>query len=415
MASLNDIQIKNWIKNNERFHGKADGNNLYLCYRKGFSVPVWKFRYNFSGKQRSITIGNYGQVSLSEARKKAKDLKSTVALGYDVAAEKQERKNKAAEQLNAATFGQLADVYMDKMIVGRWKYASVIKARIDKDIKPHIGALMPEAVKPAHIDKMLQTIIERNAPSMANDALRWTKRIFDYAIKRQIVQYNPASAFNIGDAGGKATARDRVLSRAELIMLFDVMRNSGFTRENILTVKLLLLLAVRKGELIMAMRSEFDLDNGLWTLPADRTKTKNAIIIPLSKPAIDAINELVSISVASDWLLPARKVQEYKLPHIHENTLNVTLARIKPLMDMPNFCIHDFRRTARSHLAALGVESHIAERCLNHKLKGIEGVYNHHDYLDERRGALDLWAKLLTACEQGKDYNVTPIKKRASH
>jgi integrase len=413
VAILNDIQIKNWIKNKEYFHGKADGNNLYLCYRKGFTAPVWKFRYNFSGKQRSITIGNYGQVSLSEARKKAKALKDTVSLGYDVAAEKQERKNKAAEQLTASTFGQLADIYIEKMIVGRWKYSDVIKARIDKDIKPHIGQLAVEEVKPSHIDKMLQSIKERNAPSIANDILRWTKRILDYAIKRQIIQYNPASAFNIMDAGGKATARDRVLSRTELIVFFDVMRNSGFTKQNFLTVKLLLLLAVRKSELLEAKITEFDLDNGLWTLPANRTKTKTSIIIPLSKQAIEALNELISLSIGSEWLLPARKVQQYKLPHIHENTLNVTLARIKPLMDMPNFCIHDFRRTARSHLAALGIPSHIAERCLNHKLKGIEGVYNHHDYLDERRNALELWANLLTACETGKDYNVTSIKKHA--
>ena len=222
MAILNDIQIKNWIKNNERFHGKADGNNLYLCYRKGFKSPVWKFRYNFAGKQRSIVIGNYGQVSLSEARKKAKALKDTVSLGYDVAGEKQERKTKTTEKLHASTFEQLADVYLEKMIIGRWKNASVIKARIDKDIKPHIGALAIEAVKPAHIDTMIQAIIERNAPSMANDALRWVKRILDYAIKRQIIEYNPASAFTISDAGGKTTARDRVLSRAELSELFEV-------------------------------------------------------------------------------------------------------------------------------------------------------------------------------------------------
>jgi integrase len=300
------------------------------------------------------------------------------------------------------------------MVVGRWKYSDVIKARIDKDIKPHIGQLAIEDVKPAHIDKMLQAIKERNAPSIANDILRWSKRILDYAIKRQIIQYNPASAFNIMDAGGKATARDRVLSKSELIIFFDVMRNSGFTKQNFLTVKLLLLLAVRKSELLEAKIIEFDLDNGLWTLPANRTKTKTSIIIPLSRQAIEALNELISLSLSSEWLLPARKVQQYKLPHIHENTLNVTLARIKPLMDMPNFCIHDFRRTARSHLAVLGVPSHIAERCLNHKLKGIEGVYNHHDYLEERRNALELWANLLTACETGKDYNITPIRQRAT-
>ncbi len=169
------------------------------------------------------------------------------------------------------------------------------------------------------------------------------------------------------------------------------MRNAeGFTRDNYLTVKLLLLLAVRKGELIAAKRSEFDLDAGLWHLPADHTKTQTAIIIPLSKPAIEALQELIAISISSEWLLPARKVQHHKLPYIHENTLNVALAKIKPFLDMANFCIHDFRRTARSHLAALGVDSHIAECCLNHKLRGIEGVYNHHDYLDERRNALEL-------------------------
>ncbi len=88
------------------------------------------------------------------------------------------------------------------------------------------------------------------------------------------------------------------------------------------------------------------------------------------------------------------------LPHIHENTLNVALAKVKPLMPgIEPFCIHDFRRTARTHLAALGVEAHIAERCLNHRIRGIEGVYNRHDYFDERRKALELWAEFLEACE----------------
>ncbi len=415
MAKLSDIQIKNWIKNNERFEGKSDGNNLYLSYRKDFLTPLWRFRYSFDGKQKVISLGAYGQLSLAEARKKAKELRSMLSQGRDVASEIQERKSKAIEKMNASTFEQLADIYYEKMIVGRWKQAKIIKARIDKDINPHIGALAIEAVKPAHIDKMIQAVLERNAPTIANDVLRWSKRIFDYAIKRACIQYNPASAFNIADAGGKTTARERILSCAELTLFFDVLRNANFTQENYLTVKLLLLLAVRKGELIGAKRSEFDLDKGLWALPADRTKTQTAITIPLSPQAIQALQNLIDLSLGSEWLLPARKVQTYKLPHIHENTLNVTLARIKPLLDIPNFCIHDFRRTARSHLAALGVESHIAECCLNHKLRGIEGVYNHHDYLDERRNALELWANLLTACELGKDYNVTPIRKRATH
>ena len=292
----------------------------------------------------------------------------------------------------------------------------MVKGRIDKDIKHHLGGLSVEAVKPSHIDTMLNAIMARNAPTIANDILRLTKRILDYAIKRHLIQYNPATAFNNADAGGKSDARNRALSKAELIALFEAMRNTqGFTDTNYQTIKLLLLLAVRKNELIAAKCSEFDLDAGLWYLPADRTKTHTAITIPLSKTAIDSLRAIMALSESSLYLLPARKVQSRKIPHIHENTLNVAMEKVKALLpDMPNFCIHDLRRTARSHLAALGVDSHIAERCLNHKLKGIEGVYNQHDYLDERSKALELWAKFVVSCETGNEWNVTPIKKRAT-
>lgn len=420
MANITDIQIKSWIKNKEHFETKADGGGLCLSYRSSFSTPRFNLRYRFAGKQRIVYIGNYEQLSLAEARRKAKELMARVVAGYDVAGEKTERKASNSAKINAKnnafTFEQLADVYLEKMIVGRWKNHQVIKARIDKDIKPHIGSLAVEEVKPAHIDVMLQAIMARGSPTIANDILRWTKRILNYAIKRQLIQYNHATAFDVHDAGGKTTARDRVLSQSELSSLFVAMRNTkGFTETNLLTVRLLLLLGVRKTELIGVQRCEFDLDAGLWNLPADRTKTNAAIIIPLSLYAVDSLRALITLQDYSEWLLPARKSQARRLPHISQNTLNVALARIKPLMlGVDDFCIHDFRRTARSHLAALGVDSHIAERCLNHKLKGIEGVYNHHDYLDERRAALDLWAKLLTACEQGKAWNVTPIKKRAT-
>jgi integrase len=66
---------------------------------------------------------------------------------------------------------------------------------------------------------------------------------------------------------------------------------------------------------------------------------------------------------------------------------------------MEPFTIHDFRRTARTHLAALGVDPHIAERCLNHKIYGVEGIYNRHAYFNERRDALAKWAAVIDACE----------------
>ncbi|EMA2754524.1 site-specific integrase, partial [Escherichia coli] len=98
--------------------------------------------------------------------------------------------------------------------------------------------------------------------------------------------------------------------------------------------------------------------------------------------------------------------------HIQESTLPVALAKVRAEMpEVPNFTIHDFRRTARTHLAALGVDPVVAERCLNHRIKGVEGIYNRYQYFNERRDALAKWTNLLVSLERGEHYNVTPIRR----
>lgn len=418
MGNLTDLQIRNWIKAGERFEQRGDGDGLFLSYRENFAVPIWRFRYRLAGKQRVMNLGRYADLSLAAARKTAKELRARVAMGYDVAAEKQARKREIAAKIEAEkaalTAGALADEYFERMILGRWKHPNIVRSRIEKDIKPHIGNLAVEDVKPSHVDAMLRAIVKRGAPTVANDALRWTRRVFDYAVKRHMVQYNPAAAFTLMDAGGQEEARSRWLNQDELVRLFEAMRNArGFSVENALAVKLLLLLAVRKQELVGARIAEFDLDNAVWSLPKERTKTGAPIDIPLSASAVKALRTLVELACGDDYLLPARKRQERMLPHIHENTLNVALSKVKSLLEgMEPFTIHDFRRTARTHLAALGVESHIAERCLNHKIDGVEGIYNRHAYFPERREALAKWAQFLESCEQGADWNVIQLRKR---
>lgn len=420
MGKLTDIQIRHWIKAGERFEGRADGYGLYLRFREGDAGPSWRFRYRFDGKSRVMNLGGYTVLSLADARKAAKELSARVALGYDVAGEKQERKREAVtkieEEKNAWTVAQMADEYFERQILGRWKHPNIVRSRIEGDIKPAIGKMKAEDVRPRDIDAMLQAVVKRGAPTVANDVLRWSKRIFDFGIKRQVIETNPASAFDLADAGGKEEARDRWLTRDEITKLFQAMRNKAgaFTIQNVHAVRLLLLLAVRKEELIAAQWKEFDLDGAVWRLPEERTKTSAAIDIPLPKLAVDTLRELRRLACSSAWVFPARKMQNRMIPHIDLNTLNAAIAKhIKPqLQDMPNFTVHDFRRTARTHLAALGVEPHIAERCLNHKLKGVEGIYNRHDYFSERKKALNEWAKLLMALEDGRqDYNVVPLKK----
>lgn len=416
MSKFTDVQIRQWIKAGEHFAGRGDGGGLSLRYPEDYAAPVWRFRYRFAGKARVMDLGSYTSLSLADARKAAKELRAKVSLGHDVAGEKQERKRVAVAKIealkNAQTVAQLADEYFERNILGRWKHPNIVRSRIEKDIKPNIGKLAVEDVKPGHIDAMLQTIVKRNAPTVANDVLRWTRRIFDHAVKRHMILYNPAAAFDLSDAGGKEDARTRALSRDELVKFFEAMPKApGFSVENALAFKLLLLLAVRKSEVTGARVSEFDLPRAVWNLPAERTKTGAAIDIPLPAQAVDVLRELVRLGDGSDYLLPARKRQERMLPHIHENTLNVALSRVRPLMKgVETFTIHDFRRTARTHLAALGVDPHIAERCLNHKIKGVEGIYNRHDYFEERRAALTKWARFVETCETNESFNVVSIK-----
>lgn len=414
MGKLNDLQIKSWMNNGEHFEQRSDGGGLYLRYRASNRVPVWLFRYRFAGKQRVMVMASYSKMSLADARREAKRLAAQVALGTDVAEEKQTRKADAVarieEAARAVTVADLADDYFEQKIVGRWKHPNIVRSRIEKDIKPAIGKLRVDAVTPSDIDSLLRKVTKRGAPTVANDVLRWLRRMFDHAVKRHLCQYNPAAPFDLSDAGGVEKPRDRALSKEELIAFFEAMRTAkGFSVENELAFKLLLILAVRKQELTAARWEEFDLENAVWHLPAERTKTGEAIRIPLPADAGDWLRQLHRLAAGSRYVFPARKMQHRMIPHIHENTLNAALGKVKHGLEA--FTIHDLRRTARSHLAGLGVAPHVAEKILNHKLKGVEGRYDRYDYFAERKEALDQWAGLLRQLELG-NAEVIPIHER---
>lgn len=408
MGNFTDKQIRAWVKSGERFSGRADGGGLYLQFRAVDRVPNWRFRYSYAGKQRVMLIGSYGEVSLSQARQTARELAARVALGFDVAGEKQERKAAAValmeREKNAIRVSDLATEYFERQILGRWKHPDILRRRIEKDINPVIGGFKVEDVLPRHIDDLLQRIVARGAPTVANDVLRWVRRMFDYGVKRQMLEYNPASVFDTADAGGKETSRERWLTQDELRQFFQAMKMAkGFSRQNELTFKLILCLACRKMELCAALWDEVDLDGGIWHLPGERVKNGAALDIALPPVSVEWLRELQSIAGRdSKWVLPARKMQHRMIPHIQESTLPVALAKVrKELPGVPNFTIHDFRRTARTHMAALGVDPVVAERCLNHRIRGVEGVYNRHDYFEGRRAALVLWADLLVALGGG--------------
>jgi integrase len=140
-------------------------------------------------------------------------------------------------------------------------------------------------------------------------------------------------------------------------------------------------------ERLSASRDAFDLDAVVWSLGGESTRRRSVIRIPLAKPAIARGKAARIFAFGNPSVFPARwlvrsrlgatRVNRYE--HVGPDTLNVALKRLK-LLDIEHFTAHDMRRTARTHLAGLGVDRFVAERSLNHKLGNVEGIYVRHDY-----------------------------------
>lgn len=361
-----------------------------------------------------MLIGSYAELPLAKAREKARELSARVTLGFDVASEKQERKAEAVAKIeaekNAIRVSDLASEYYTRQIEPTYKHPELFRSSLQKNIVALIGTMKIEDVRPRNVDSVLQDVLERGSPTVANDVLRMLKRIFDYAVVRGMIEVNPAISFSAKDAGGKEQGRKRALSRDELVMFFRALRRGrGISRENELTFKIILALGVRKMELCAAEWSEFDLDNQVWRLPGTRAKNGDDIDIPLAQPVIEWIKEIRLFASGSPWLIPARKARTET--HVSRATLNMVMPSVlKEMPDVEPFSIHDLRRTMRTQMASLGIDPVIAERCLNHRIAGIEGIYNRHEYFEERKAALAQWADLLVKLEHGEEYNATRIK-----
>lgn len=395
MGKLTDVALRNWIRIGLPI-AKADGAGLtFTLSAKG--TATWVLRYRIGGKAKELTLGRYPDMALSKARVIAAERRVAIQTGIDVAAEKQERKG-TARLGGGITVQALYEDFYKRNIVQRRKRPEQVAGVFALHILPKIGNLPVKEVRPSDIDSMLRAISARGVFRTAAKALQLTKSLFNYAMKIHLVVANPATPFNWHDIGGKLGPRSRVLTRDELVRFFKAMRNTpNFQAHSAAAFKLLLALGVRKMELLKARWEEFNLDSSEWHIPAERTKTDAAIRIPLNPWVISILKEQRSRGF-NEYVFPMlRLAPGKKTAYMGETTLNHALYSL--LSDVEPFTVHDLRRTARTHLAALGVEPHIAEMCLNHKLKGIEATYNVHDYFEERRGALDLLSELLSGCE----------------
>ncbi|WP_342595976.1 integrase arm-type DNA-binding domain-containing protein [Salinicola lusitanus] len=398
MGSLNAKKVQSLVKDGSS--GRySDGGGLYLMIPKK-GAAYWMLRYSLSGKRREMSLGKHAHLSLADARSTTLEHQRSLQAGVDPI-----ESRKRVQQVSIRTVNDLfADWYPD--LEKRLKHPHIPKRVYRKEVEPSIGEREIDAVTPMDVRDIIRKVSASGRPTTANDTLMYLKQLFNHAVKLGLITYNPASAFNVNDAGGVEKSRDRALTLDEISKVFAVFREnrSSFTRENYLACALLIVLGTRKTELTEAKWEEFDLEQSQWELPGARSKSGVGMIVPLPSQAVDWFQELQVRACGSEFVFPNRRSS--KLPHMGKDTLNHAIAKLfgrepgkqqpeNRMGDIPVFTVHDLRRTCRSLLASVGTPGHVAERCLNHKIKGVEGIYDRYDYFEERKLAHKKVAKLV--------------------
>ncbi|MDO6840252.1 tyrosine-type recombinase/integrase [Paraglaciecola chathamensis] len=394
MAKLSVKKVEALIKaGGEKTQRHADGEGLYLVVPAS-GTASWMLRFTSNKKRREMTLGKVNDLSLSNARLEAATKMKQVREGFDPLLQR-----KRAEQESIKTVNELFEDWYPTL-VKRLKHPNIPKRVYTKDIAPHIGDIPLDKITARDISTTITAINDSGRPTIANDALGHCKQLFNHGMKLDLLQGNPASAFTVRDAGGIEKSKDRFLTEDELKQFFSIARenSTNFSRDNYLACVLLVCLGVRKSELCEAKWEEFELENGLWHLPKERSKTNVGFTIPLAPEVLKWLEELKIRGFGSEYVFPSRRAS--KSPHMGPDTLNRAITKLfgheagkkkQPpnlMGDMPHFTVHDLRRTCRTLLAKQGTPGHVAERYLNHKLKGVEGIYDQYDYLEERREAL---------------------------
>ncbi|EIZ2108289.1 tyrosine-type recombinase/integrase [Salmonella enterica] len=422
---ITHAEIKGYMQREEHFASKAVDFRLSLQYPKSEQSPRWMFVYRKPGKPHPerLHIGYFPVIGIAAAKDTAEEYNALLARGIDPAEykaqqkEEQRRKNsKAPDEIR--TVSDLCRAYRNGEL-SKTKSGDKRYQKIEKDIIPLMGNMLVAEVTPIHIDKLILQIMERNSPKTANAVLSLAKSMFGYAVKRFLIERNPAREFSTKDAGGKDKGRKRWLNREEITWLFEAMRQKEKLQSRneknkvnitvLIGLKILLATGCREMEIFAAKWEDIDFNNSSFAI----YEPKNGIdiTIPFTPLIIGWIKELKKYTGHSEYLFPALS-KKAKAPTLCAGTINNAIISLRAIMpECEHFVPHDLRHTMRSHLSALGVSEEIAERCLNHKRPGIVDKYTHHNFIEERRKALNLWTDLLASLEKGKSYNVTPINK----
>jgi integrase len=385
---LSEAQIRAMEPRATRY-SVADGNGLVLEVMPTGN-KIWRFRYTLDGERQPLTtIGDYKRISLRVARERARKYAEMVAAGVSPAATA--RRDRGAEK-RVDLLRDAAELYMTAAMASKSEeYQRTTRRALDKDVLQAVGNKPIAAVTSEDIVAICERIKKRGSPKMALHTRNVIKRLYEFLIARQLATSNPAG---VVPARFIATqdSRTRVLTSGEMGTTLRAINASSIRRPLKLALHLLVLTMVRKSELIEATWAEFDLKAALWKIPAARTKNAREHSVYLPQQAVAMLRELREARSSRTFVFPTVRGEDRP---IAKSTLNQAVKALG--LEVEHFVLHDFRRTAATHLLEMGQAAEAIDTALARAGKEITGATEQADYADEQRGVLQQWADFVEA------------------
>lgn len=400
-----DTRYRNATSEGKKLKKLYDGNGLFLWVYEG-GRKYWRLRYRIHGKEKLISLGVYPDVSLSEAREKAKVERKKVEGYVDPSIERKAAKQRAKQAAENSFETVAREWYSKQTHTWVFSHAKDVIRRLEGNVFPCIGMHPISKIEAPDLLNMIRIIENRGSYDLAHRVLQVCGQVFRYGVATGRCSRDPAA-----DLKGALTPHKKKNQAAvkpeelpELLRAISTYESIG-DRQTQLALQLLALTFVRTNELIGAVWSEFDLDNALWIVPAERMKMRNEHIVPLSSQALKIITELKIIAGNSRYLLPGRNSNK----PISNNTLLFALYRLGYKGKMTG---HGFRAVASTVLNETGFNPDAIERQLAHcESNEVRGAYNRAKYLQDRREMMTWWSEHLEGLEKGA--SVIPMFKKS--
>ena len=373
MAKLNPLQVRN-LKEPGRY---SDGDGLILEVRPGGSKN-WIARLQSNGRRRDYGLGSFKDVTLNDAREKAREFRKLLRNGIDPL----EAKRLARE---IPTFKAAATAYHTEWKRQRRneKHEAQWLSTLETYAFPHFGELRIDQVGTGHVRDALADIWLIK-PETARRVRQRIGKVLDYAHGA-----GWRGAFAMGAVNGSLPEQPRKSGRFEAMPYERVPEFSETLKERLsmgrLALEALILTAARSGEIRGARWSEVDFEAATWTVPADRMKARKAHTVPLSPAAVDVFQRAKELRIeATDLIFHGSKRGQ--------PLSDMTLLKVLRDLKQP-YTVHGFRSAFRDWVAEkTNFPGEVAEAALAHAIPNrVEAAYKRTDFLEKRRKLMEGW------------------------